>query len=173
MTMPRSEDELAQALAQSEAWMDAVNPDEVPADAVDDRKDLRQIGAALIAIEAAEQALVSAVANARANKRSWTDIANILGVSRQAARQRFDDRVAESYPEASVRLWIGTPSLIEPSFEPGRCLALLAFLSSDSRLSTISKCRRELYEALGLSHEGESDQLADLVKAAQEEHRRG
>jgi hypothetical protein len=74
--------------------MDAVNPDDVPADAVDDRKDLRQIGAALIAIEAAEQALVSAVANARANNRSWTDIANVLGVSRQAARQRFDDRVA-------------------------------------------------------------------------------
>jgi len=93
MTLPRSEDELAEALAQSEAWMDAVNPDEVPADAVDDRKDLRQIGAALIAIKAAEQALVSAVASARANKRSWTDIANILGVSRQAARQRFDHRV--------------------------------------------------------------------------------
>ena len=48
--MPRSEDELAEALAQSEAWMDAVDPDEVPADAVDDRKDLRRIGVALIAI---------------------------------------------------------------------------------------------------------------------------
>lgn len=92
--MPRSEKEVAEALAQSEAWLDAVNPDEVPAGAIDDRKDLRQIGMALLSIEAAEQALVSAVAAARANNRSWTEIANVLGVSRQAARQRFDDRVA-------------------------------------------------------------------------------
>jgi predicted ArsR family transcriptional regulator len=49
---------------------------------------------ALTAIEAAEQSLLSAVADARANKRSWTEIANVLGVSRQAARQRFDERVA-------------------------------------------------------------------------------
>jgi hypothetical protein len=103
MTMPRSEKELAEALVLSEAWMDAVNPDEVPADAVDDRKDLRQIGAALIAIEAAEQALVSAVAHARANKRSWTDIANVLGVSRQAARQRFDGRM-DNYNRVSAEL---------------------------------------------------------------------
>jgi IMP cyclohydrolase len=94
MTMPRSEDEPAEALAQSEAWLGAVNPDEVSVDAIEDRKDLRQIGVALISVETAEQALVSAVANARANKRSWTDIANVLGVSRQAARQRFGDRVA-------------------------------------------------------------------------------
>ncbi|HEU5270696.1 MAG TPA: hypothetical protein VFU36_12285 [Jatrophihabitans sp.] len=82
------------AVAQSEAWLDAVNPDDVPNGAIDDREDLRRIGMALIAIETAEQDLVSAVADARANKRSWTDIANVLGVSRQAARQRFDDRVA-------------------------------------------------------------------------------
>jgi hypothetical protein len=104
MTMPRSENEFAEALAESEAWTDAVDPDQVPEDAVDDRKDLRQIGMAITSIEAAEQALVSAVANARANKRSWTDIANVLGVSRQAARQRFDNQVAEYHREVSARL---------------------------------------------------------------------
>lgn len=54
-----------------------------------DAADLREIGAALIVIEAAESALTAAVEKARANGRSWTEIANVLGVSRQAARQRF------------------------------------------------------------------------------------
>lgn len=89
--MPRSEDELAEAIAQSEAWLEAVNPHDVPEDAINDRRDLRRIGMALTEIDAAEQALRHAVAGARLNRRSWTDIANVLGVSRQAARQRFDD----------------------------------------------------------------------------------
>jgi len=53
------------AVAQSEAWLDAVNPDDVPNGAINDREDLRRIGMALIAIETAEQDLVSAVADAR------------------------------------------------------------------------------------------------------------
>lgn len=84
--MARSEEEIAKAIAESDAWMDAVEPARLPAEAVDDRKDLRQIGVALLAIEAAEQSLIAAVAQAKASGRSWTDIANVLGVSRQAAR---------------------------------------------------------------------------------------
>jgi hypothetical protein len=90
MTMARSEQKIAKAIAESDAWMDAVEPARLSTDAVDDRKDLRQIGVAMLAIEAAEQSLVAAVAQAKAGGRSWTDIANVLGVSRQAARQRFD-----------------------------------------------------------------------------------
>lgn len=89
----RSEEEIAKAVAESDAWTDAIDPAQLPADAVNDRKDLRQIGVAMLAIEAAEQALVAAVAQAKASGRSWTDIANVLGVSRQAARQRFDARL--------------------------------------------------------------------------------
>lgn len=92
--MRRSADQIADARAQSEAWLEAVNPDDVPEDAIDYRKDLRQVGMALLSIEAAEQALVCAVAHARARKRSWTEIANVLGVSRQAAHQRFEGPVA-------------------------------------------------------------------------------
>jgi hypothetical protein len=88
--MARSEEEIAKAVAESDAWMDAVDPASLSSGAVDDRKDLRQIGVALLAIEAAEQSLITAVAEAKAAGRSWTDIANVLGVSRQAARQRFD-----------------------------------------------------------------------------------
>ncbi len=110
--MARSEDELTEAHAQSVAWLDAVNPDEVPEDAIDYRRDLRQIGTALISIEAAEQALVHAVSNARAHRRSWTDIANILGVSRQAARQRFEGRVGPAHPPAPAATAPGLPASV-------------------------------------------------------------
>ncbi|HEX8767012.1 MAG TPA: hypothetical protein VF714_01505 [Jatrophihabitans sp.] len=89
----RSEPEIAKAIAESNAWTDAVEPARLSTDAVNDRKDLRQIGVAMQAVEAAEQSLVTAVAQARANGRSWTDIASVLGVSRQAARQRFDAQI--------------------------------------------------------------------------------
>ncbi|HEU5266790.1 MAG TPA: hypothetical protein VFU35_08815, partial [Jatrophihabitans sp.] len=48
--------------------------------------------------EAAEAKLLTAVAAARENDRSWTEIANVLGVSRQAARQRFADAVVGAPP---------------------------------------------------------------------------
>ena len=57
-------------------------------------EDLRAIGMALTDVDEAENRLVAAVAAARDNDRSWTDIASILGVSRQAARQRFGQAVA-------------------------------------------------------------------------------
>jgi hypothetical protein len=58
-----------------------------------DAAELRAIGEAVIAVEGAQEDLVRAVAAARAADWSWTMIANVLGVSRQAARQRFGDAV--------------------------------------------------------------------------------
>jgi hypothetical protein len=166
--MPRSEKDLAEALAQSEAWMDGVNPDEVPDDAIDDRKDLRQIGAALIAIEAAEQALVSAVANARVNKRSWTDIANILGVSRQAARQRFDDRLAESLHDT----WVYAFAFSEPE-SGGDHSAELAICINRAKFASAVYKRLLGTHLLGTPlPDDELNELANLVKAAQEERKR-
>jgi hypothetical protein len=57
-----------------------------------DGADLRAIGDALRAVDAAQAELVAAVATARGHGRSWTEVANILGVSRQAARQRFSHK---------------------------------------------------------------------------------
>lgn len=167
--MPRSEKELAEALAQSEAWMDAVSPDEIPPDAVDDRKDLRQIGAALISIEAAEQALVSAVANARAKNRSWTDIANVLGVSRQAARQRFGGRVTQSDRDASVRREVGRLSGSERRFAE----AIFDGGSTTDRLVALRQYIHVLNELLGALSPEELKEIADPVNAGKEEHRRG
>jgi hypothetical protein len=56
---------------------------------VDQTEDLRQIAAACDAVRTDEARLREAVQIARAQGRSWNQIAVALGVSRQAARQRF------------------------------------------------------------------------------------
>jgi hypothetical protein len=91
------EEEVAEALARLEAF----DPDS-PAVTVDrERTDMRRIGAALYLVDYAHTTLVQAVADARRHGRSWTEIANVLGVSRQAARQRFNDEV-EAVPDPAV-----------------------------------------------------------------------
>jgi hypothetical protein len=84
--MPRSREELDQATRDAEAWLDALNPDTTPAE---DAADLRAIGVALQDIEAAEARLREAVDAARASGRSWGMIGLVLGVSKQAAHERF------------------------------------------------------------------------------------
>lgn len=69
-----------------DAWLDSVEPD--PADARD-ASHIRRIIAANEAVESAQDELVSAVAAARAAGDTWDAIGVALGVSRQAAYQRF------------------------------------------------------------------------------------
>jgi len=69
-----------------ERMLDNLDLSQLP---VNDPVDLRRIGAAKIAIEHAEAELQEAVAAARANGRSWGYIGLVLGVSKQAAQQRF------------------------------------------------------------------------------------
>jgi hypothetical protein len=59
---------------------------------VDHTDDLREIAAAREAVRADEARQREAVEVARALDRSWNQIAVALGVSRQAARQRFTDK---------------------------------------------------------------------------------
>lgn len=89
--MPRTREELEQAAAAAEAWLDALDPTETPAE---DPRDLRRIGLALTDVANAERELRDAVNAARDNGRSWGEIALVLGVSRQAARQRYGEPVA-------------------------------------------------------------------------------
>jgi len=88
MTMPRTREELEKAAAEAEAWLDQLDPATIRGA---DASDLRRIGLALKRIAATEAELAAAVAAARANGRSWADIAMVLGISRQAARQRYGD----------------------------------------------------------------------------------
>jgi hypothetical protein len=69
-----------------ERTLDNLDLEQYPAE---DPVDLRRIGAASHAIQHAEVELREAVQAARYNGRSWGYIGLVLGVSRQAAQQRF------------------------------------------------------------------------------------
>jgi len=60
---------------------------------VENTEDLRAIAAVSEAVRADEARLREAVEVARAHDRSWNQIAVALGVSRQAARQRFTTKM--------------------------------------------------------------------------------
>jgi hypothetical protein len=82
--------QVAQAAEQVEAWAEQFDPDGDDVE-VDDTRDLAAVAAAADAVAAAEAALRTAVEVARAHGRSWNRIAIPLGVSRQAALQRFGE----------------------------------------------------------------------------------
>ena len=60
---------------------------------VDDLSDLRAIAEAADQARRDEALVIERVAAARARGRSWNRVAVALGVSRQAARHRFADKV--------------------------------------------------------------------------------
>ena len=82
--MPRTRKQLEQALATTEAWLDSLDP-EALAVPDSDGADLRSIGEAMRAVAASDLNLADEVAKARAHGRTWTQIAAVLGVSKQAA----------------------------------------------------------------------------------------
>jgi hypothetical protein len=86
MTMATKTDETTAA----EQWLDQLDPND-PTVKVRDGRYLRHVREAASAAEAAHEDLRSAVAEARANGESWGTIGMVLGVSRQAAQQRFRD----------------------------------------------------------------------------------
>jgi len=85
--MARTTAELEQAAQEARAALDAL---ELTADdPTTDATDLRDISLLVEARASGERALVRAVVKARANGRSWAMIGLAMGVSRQAARDRF------------------------------------------------------------------------------------
>jgi hypothetical protein len=88
--MPRTRDQLKKALSDTEVWLDQLDPETIASDQ-SDAADLRAIGEALHAVAASDLGLADQVARARANGRTWTQIASVLGVSKQAARERFGE----------------------------------------------------------------------------------
>lgn len=89
--MPRTPEQLAHAAAEAEAWLDTLDPAAVPAQ---DTSDLRSVAEAVRDIARDEARLRGAVQAARGNGRSWGRISMALGVSRQAARERFGEPVS-------------------------------------------------------------------------------
>lgn len=84
--MRHTDEEVEQAARRFEQLADELDP--ATAD-MDETEDLRAVAAASEASRADEARLREAVELARAHGRSWNHIAVALGVSRQAARQRF------------------------------------------------------------------------------------
>ncbi|MQA61680.1 MAG: sigma-70 family RNA polymerase sigma factor [Actinophytocola sp.] len=84
--MPRTRQELERAAAGAEAWLNSLDPDTTPAE---DASDLREIGLALGELVSRQCRLEEAVVAARNNGRSWSEIGLVLGVSKQAARERY------------------------------------------------------------------------------------
>lgn len=92
--MPRTRAQLQKALADTEAWLDTLDPAAL-ASPDSDGQDLQAIGDALRAVAASDLTLAEQVAAARGNGRTWTQIAAVLGVTKQAARERFGDPVLQ------------------------------------------------------------------------------
>jgi hypothetical protein len=86
MTVARSDEEIDRAVEAFENF----DPSEAT---LVDVSDLRAIAEAADAVRRDEAYLVERVAIARAHGRSWTMIGHVMGVSRQAARQRFAGKI--------------------------------------------------------------------------------
>ena len=87
--MRHTDDEIERTARRFEQLADELDPATAEVDHTDD---LRAIAAVSEAVRADEARLREAVEVARAHDRSWNEIAVALGVSRQAARQRFTDK---------------------------------------------------------------------------------
>ena len=89
--MPRHTDaEIAAAAERLEQRLDELDPETIEVRSTDE---LRAIVEAADAVRVAEDQVRERVAIARAHGESWNLIAVALGVSRQAARQRFADKI--------------------------------------------------------------------------------
>ena len=95
-----TDEQIEQAAAHFEQLADDLDPDTVHAEETDD---LRQVAIASDVVRDDEARLREAVQLARAHGRSWNQIAVALGVSRQAARQRFADKVASHLTVSPAR----------------------------------------------------------------------
>jgi hypothetical protein len=88
--MRHSKEEIEQAARRFEKMADQLDPARVDVLRIDD---LREVAIVSEAVRTDEARLREAVQIARAHGRSWNQIALALGVSRQAARQRFADKI--------------------------------------------------------------------------------
>ena len=87
--MRHTEIAIERAARRFEQLADQLDPATADVDRTDD---LQQIAAVTETVRTDEARLREAVEVARAHNRSWNQIAVALGVSRQAARQRFTDK---------------------------------------------------------------------------------
>jgi excisionase family DNA binding protein len=91
-------------LTDVEAWLDTLEPEQTTAEDAQDLRDVAELTDSMTQLDAR---LTEAVRRARMNGKSWTKIAIALGVSHQAARQRFADRADEpADPDDGGKDWL-------------------------------------------------------------------
>jgi len=90
MLMRHTDEEIERAAERFEELAEELDPETAKVLVTDD---LRGIADAAQTVREDEARLREAVEVARAHGRSWNQVAVALGVSRQAARQRFADKV--------------------------------------------------------------------------------
>ncbi len=88
--MRHTDEEIERAAQRFEGHAEELDPETAK---VVVTEDLRRIADAAQTVREGEARLREAVEVARAHGRSWNQVAVALGVSRQAARQRFADKV--------------------------------------------------------------------------------
>ncbi|HEX3900196.1 MAG TPA: hypothetical protein VHW74_13590 [Mycobacteriales bacterium] len=92
MTMQHSDKDIERAAQRYEQLTNNLDPAAVN---VEQTEDLQSIATVAEAVRADEARLRDVVESAREQGRSWNQIAVALGVSRQAARQRFSSKASE------------------------------------------------------------------------------
>ena len=86
--MPKhTDDDIKQAVSRFEEWASTLTREDFQ-----DAGDLRSIAEASEGVRAGQARVRELVQLARSNGRSWGQIGIALGVSRQAARERFADK---------------------------------------------------------------------------------
>jgi hypothetical protein len=88
--MPRTREQLQKALADTPAWLDQLDPETIASPEAGTEDCARSARRCMLSRSAICR-LADEVAKARANGRTWTQIAAVLGVSKQAARERFGE----------------------------------------------------------------------------------
>jgi hypothetical protein len=91
MDMPRTREQLQQAADDAERWLDSLDPAAIASTDTDASRLLR-IAEAVRKVASSQVELADAVAAARAHGHTWTQIATMLGTSRQAAQERYGER---------------------------------------------------------------------------------
>lgn len=85
-----TDEEIEDAARRFEQWADQLDPATA---VVESTEELRAVAEAAETARRDEALLVERVATARARGQSWNRISLALGVSRQAARQRFAGKI--------------------------------------------------------------------------------
>ncbi len=88
--MPRTREQLQQAAQDAERWLDSLDPAAIASPDADASR-LRRIAEAVCVVASSQVQLSDAVAAARAHGHTWTQIAAMLGTSRQAAKERYGE----------------------------------------------------------------------------------